>query len=94
VYLIGDAAPNTISEVEAKRAKKGEVYWINKGFLKTDINKELIKFKRKKCPVHSFYLNDGEGFNMISTETGGICNKFDSMSYVIDFVVKDILMGI
>jgi hypothetical protein len=32
---------------------------------------ELKKFVPKKIPVHSFYLNQGQGFNDISHQTGG-----------------------
>jgi hypothetical protein len=50
----------------------------------------------KNCPVHSFYLNDGEGFLKISQKTKGKTAPFDIKSKKITddltaFVVSNIL---
>jgi hypothetical protein len=94
--LIGDAAPNTLDEVKDKRARRGEQYWISNGYPATDINKELDIFTYKKCPVHSFYLNNGTGFKEISAKTNGSSSPFNINSLTVTddltaFVVENIL---
>jgi hypothetical protein len=66
VILIGGTAPNTVQDIYSKRSIKGENYWNSNGLPATNIEKELDKFALKKCPVHSFYLNSGDGFIEIS----------------------------
>lgn len=78
--LIGDAAPNSPSEVTSKRTGKGENYWNSNGYPATNMEKELKKFVLKKCPVHSFYLNAGQGFIDISKNTGGEAAPFNLSS--------------
>jgi hypothetical protein len=97
VILIGDAAPNTESDVQRKRMPKGEKYWQDNGIPSTYIQKELNIFKNKNCPVHSYYLNNGDGFKDISAFTGGVASKFNLTSRTVtdeltSFVVEKILV--
>jgi hypothetical protein len=97
VILIGDAAPNTDSEVVAKRSRRGEQYWSSKGFPLTTFKKELDTLKNnKRCPVHCFYLAAQKDFEDISRQTGGKCSPFNVNSPraaddLTDFVVVNIL---
>ncbi len=97
VILIGDAAPNTDSEVVTKRSRRGEQYWSGKGFPLTNFENELDKFKKtKNCPVHCFYLGAQHAFEKISSQTGGKCSPFNLNSPraaddLTDFVVMNIL---
>lgn len=87
MILIGDAAPNTRTEVTSKRAMKGEDYWNSTRFSTTNIDKELDQFVSRKCPVHCFYLNAGPAFSNISKKTGGEAIAFNLSS---DKVIEEL----
>ena len=75
VYLIGDAAPNTQTEVKLKRErfpywkKTQSVYW----------ETELKKLQDLKVQVNTFYVNTRakDSFVEIAKRTGGNCTYLD-----------------
>ncbi len=62
IIIIGDAPPNTLQEVEAKRKEKvgwliDRNYWEKSDYkVQTYWEDELKKIEQAKVPVHSFYL--------------------------------------
>ncbi|CAF4261426.1 unnamed protein product, partial [Rotaria sp. Silwood2] len=59
VILIGDASPNTKTEIIEKRKQYGEEYWKTTKFSKsTYYENELEKLKSKNIPVHAFFVAD------------------------------------
>lgn len=74
VILIGDAAPNSIDQVRAGRAKRGEAYWSATPFsTATHYTTELERIKDKSIPVHAFYVVEGAkaAFQEIASHTNG-----------------------
>lgn len=59
------------------------------------MDKELATFN-KRCPIHSFYLNQEKFFKDLSLKTGGQAEKFDvndknASESLTEFVVCQIL---
>ncbi|CAF3762063.1 unnamed protein product, partial [Rotaria sp. Silwood1] len=75
VILIGDAPPNTKTEVTDKRRHKGEDYWKTTKFFArpTYCEDELAKLISKKIPVHAFYVDNRaqQAFQQIASQTEG-----------------------
>jgi energy-coupling factor transporter ATP-binding protein EcfA2 len=74
VILIGDAAPNTMTNVDEKRQYKGEKYWSATNYkTKTLYTNELAKIAAAKVPIHTNYLADcaKDTFEEIAKVTGG-----------------------
>ncbi len=80
VILIGDQPPNTRSEVEAKRMKRGETYWSTTKYReKTFYEDELLEIQEKNIPVHAFFVDSEakQKFTEIANKTGGRCEALD-----------------
>lgn len=74
VILIGDAAPNTRSQVTAGREKYGEPYWKKSDFAESTYwETEVTRLAAKKIPVHTFHVAESAGasFKEIATRGGG-----------------------
>lgn len=57
IALLGDAAPNTDSDVASKRAGRGESYWAGTKFARpTNFRLEMQKLIDRKIPVHCFCI--------------------------------------
>ncbi|CAF3955884.1 unnamed protein product [Rotaria sordida] len=80
VILIGDAPPNTKSEVKQKRNRRGEAYWKQTKFAQaTYYEDELAKLISKSIPVHTFFVDNRAEviFKEIAQRTGGKCERLD-----------------
>ena len=80
VILIADQPPNSDSDVNYKRADRGESYWSGTRFSKpVYCNTELRKMIDKKVKVHAFYVADAakSAFQDIAKRSGGECEYLD-----------------
>ncbi|CAF4449380.1 unnamed protein product [Rotaria sp. Silwood2] len=102
VILIGDAPPNTNTEVDQKRNRYGEAYWQKTKFAqKTYYEKELAQLISNRIPVHAFFVeNRAETtFRDIAKKTGGKSEFLDINSdagadMLTDLVTIEILRNI
>ncbi|CAF0939888.1 unnamed protein product [Adineta steineri] len=102
VILIGDAPPNTKTEVDQKRDNYGDAYWKNTKFAEaTYYEDELKKLISKQIPVHAFYVakQAEASFKKIAKETGGRCHLLDINSQaganmLTDLVTEVILKNV
>ena len=80
VILIGDAAPNTKSQVTQGRSRFGESYWANTRFNQPTYYEEEVKiFSEKNIPVHCYYVSEAaeSSFRGIAEATKGTCDYLD-----------------
>ncbi|CAF4908972.1 unnamed protein product, partial [Rotaria sp. Silwood1] len=102
VILIGDAPPNTKTEVNDKRKCHGEDYWKKTKFAQPTYYKdELEKLIRDKVPVHAFFVakRAEQSFKEIANLTGGRCQLLDINSsagsqLLTDLVTEEILRNV
>ncbi|CAF3619174.1 unnamed protein product [Rotaria sp. Silwood1] len=102
VILIGDAPPNTKTEVNDKRKCHGEDYWKKTKFAQpTYYKNELEKLIRDKVPVHAFFVakRAEQSFKEIANLTGGRCQLLDINSsagsqLLTDLVTEEILRNV
>ncbi|CAF3383520.1 unnamed protein product [Rotaria socialis] len=102
VILIGDAPPNTNTEIDQRRRNFGEAYWQKTKFAqKTYYETELAQLISNRIPVHAFFVeNRAETtFRDIATKTGGTSELLDINSssgadMLTDLVTVEILRNI
>ncbi|UJR17604.1 hypothetical protein I4U23_004500 [Adineta vaga] len=102
VILIGDAPPNSLGDVRAKRNCRGEHYWRNTRFAQsTYYERELDRLVENNIPVHAFYVEERarEKFQEISKRTHGRCEMLDINSslgsdMLTNLVTEEILNNI
>jgi len=103
VILIGDAPPNTQSDVQTKRhQEKGEAYWSKTKYARpTYYENELKKLAAHRIPVHAFYVDveAQKAFEAIANATGGrSCelniNEPAGAKMLTDLVTLEILRNI
>jgi hypothetical protein len=102
VILIGDAAPNTTSQVRKGRDRFGESYWGNTRFNQpTHIDIEVQGLAAKEVPVHCFYVHPAarESFESIANATKGKSGYLDIDSsagaeMLTDIVTENVLNNI
>ncbi|CAF4095909.1 unnamed protein product [Rotaria sp. Silwood2] len=102
VILIGDAPPNTKTEVQSKRNHFGENYWKNTKFANaTYYEDELAKLILKNIPVHGFFVDARaeKSFKEIATKSRGRSEKLDINSpagsqMLTDLVTEEILRNV
>lgn len=102
VILIGDAPPNTKTEVHDKRKLWGENYWRKTQFAKaTYYEDELAKLISNRIPVHAYYVDirAKQSFQHIADQTKGRCkmlniNSIEGSGMLTDLVTEEILGSI
>ena len=102
VILIGDAPPNTKTEVQLKRNRFGEDYWKNTKFANaTYYEDELAKLISNNIPVHGFFVDARaeKSFKKIATKSRGRSEMLDINSpsgsqMLTDFVSEEILRNV
>ncbi|CAF1486229.1 unnamed protein product [Rotaria sordida] len=102
VILIGDAPPNTKSEVEVKRNRFGKRYWSKTKFAQpTYYEDELAKLTSNRIPVHAFYVDTRaeKSFKDIASKTGGRSEMLDINSpsgsqILTDLVTEEVLRNV
>ena len=82
VILIGDAAPNTLEQVNKGRREHGDQYWTQQNVPHTTWETEVGKLADHKIPVHAFYVipRAEDAFEKIADATGGHCEYLDVKS--------------
>ena len=101
VILIGDAPPNSQSEVKKKRENFGEAYWKGTKFAQaTYYEDEVAQLRANRIPIHAFYVEKKAEsvFRSIAQQTNGRCEMLDINSstgsdMLTDFVTEEILRG-
>lgn len=74
---------------------RGEAYWAP-FFPLSDSEVEIQQLKKKKIPIHSYYIGDKDYFERISKETNGECEQFniytfDAAEKLAKFIASKIL---